>query len=270
MAQKRMFSLEVIDTDLFLEMPPSSQSLYFHLGMRADDDGFVSSPKRIISMVNSSADDLKILVSKGLVIGFETGIVVITDWNINNSLRKDRAKKTRYTQERSMLSLNENGSYIPCQPNDNQITPTCQPGDNQMSAQISIDKISLEEVSTGYLQTNSQEEQIKKVVSCYESNVGNLVNPIILEEFLLFMKDGMEVEVICEAIKEAVLKENRNMKYIKGILINWLNANCLTLNQVKAHQEQFKQLNLQKRNGGDVSNGDNEESSINRDPLGFD
>lgn len=270
MAQKRMFNLEVIDTDLFLEMPPSSQSLYFHLGMRADDDGFVSSPKRIISMVNSSADDLKILEAKGLVIGFETGIIVITDWNINNSLRKDRAKKTRYIQEKNMLSLNENGSYILRQPSDNQMTTIAQPSDNQMTAQISIDKVSIEEVSIDYLQTSSQEEQVKQVVSCYESNVGNLVNPIILEEFLSFMKDGMEAEVICQAIKEAVLKENRNMKYIKGILINWLNANCLTLNQVKAHQEHFKQLNLQKKNEGEVLDGDNKEASTNRDPLGFD
>ncbi len=80
MAKKRMFSLDIVDTDSFLDMPPSTQSLYFHLGMRADDDGFVSSPRKITSLVNSSNDDLKLLAAKGFIIGFNNGVIVIRDW----------------------------------------------------------------------------------------------------------------------------------------------------------------------------------------------
>ncbi len=84
MANRRMFSLDVVDTDKFLEMPLSTQALYFHFGMRADDDGFVSSPKRIIKSLCCNEDDLKLLIAKGYLIPFESGVVVISDWNINN------------------------------------------------------------------------------------------------------------------------------------------------------------------------------------------
>ena len=89
MRNKRMFSLDVVDTDSFLDMPVTSQALYFHLGMRADDDGFVSSPKKIAKSSGCNADDLKVLISKGFLIPFSSGVVVITDWKVNNYLRMD-------------------------------------------------------------------------------------------------------------------------------------------------------------------------------------
>jgi len=105
-----MFSLDVVDTDKFLDMPVSAQALYFHLGMRADDDGFVSSPRKITSLVGSNADDLKILVSKQFIIPFESGIIVIADWRVNNYLRSDRYKGTRYIGELEQLSCRD-GNY---------------------------------------------------------------------------------------------------------------------------------------------------------------
>ena len=96
MAKRRMFSLDVVDTDAFLDLPASSQSLYFHLGIRADDDGFVSSPRRITAMVSASADDLKLLAAKGFVIPFQSGVCVIRDWRINNYIQKDRYSPTIY------------------------------------------------------------------------------------------------------------------------------------------------------------------------------
>lgn len=112
MAQRRMFSLEVVDTDAFLDLPASSQSLYFHLGMRADDDGFVSSPKRITAMVNCSGDDLKLLIAKRFVIPFESGVCVIKDWKINNYIQKDRYHQTRYLAEKQHLTVEDSGSYL--------------------------------------------------------------------------------------------------------------------------------------------------------------
>lgn len=111
MAEKRMFSKKIIDTDWFMDMPASSQNLYFHLSMRADDDGFIASPKRIIKLIGASEDDYKILISKKFVIPFESGICVITDWRINNYLRNDRYTETIYQEEKQKLILNENGKY---------------------------------------------------------------------------------------------------------------------------------------------------------------
>lgn len=111
MAVRRMFSLEVVDTDAFLDLPASSQNLYFHLGMRADDDGFVSSPKKITTLVNCSADDLKLLVAKGFIIPFDSGVCVIRDWRTNNYLRPDRYHETRHLAEKRQLSLTETGAY---------------------------------------------------------------------------------------------------------------------------------------------------------------
>lgn len=81
MAERRMFSKSVIDSDMFLDMPISAQALYFHLGMHGDDDGFVSSPKRIARAVGCNDDDLQILASKNFIIPFESGVIVIRDWN---------------------------------------------------------------------------------------------------------------------------------------------------------------------------------------------
>ena len=92
MATRRMFSLDVVGTDRFLDMPLTTQALYFHLGMHADDDGFVSSPKTISRTVGCSSDDIKILISKKYIIPLENGIIVISDWRVNNWIRADRKR----------------------------------------------------------------------------------------------------------------------------------------------------------------------------------
>lgn len=111
MAQKRMFSLKIVDTDAFLDMPQSTQNLYFHLGMRADDEGFIGNVKRIMKMIGSSEDDKKVLLAKRFILEFESGVVVIKHWKMNNYLQNDRIKETTYLQEKSLLFEKENGSY---------------------------------------------------------------------------------------------------------------------------------------------------------------
>lgn len=111
MARRRLFSLDIVDTDAFLDLPCSSQALYFHLGMRADDDGFVSSPKRITSTVNAASDDLKLLITKGFIIPFDTGVCVIRDWRVHNTIQKDRYKPTLYQLEKAMLQTTASNSY---------------------------------------------------------------------------------------------------------------------------------------------------------------
>ena len=111
MARRRMFSLDVVNTDKFLDLPSSSQALYFHLGMRADDEGFVSSPKRITSTVNCSADDLKLLIAKGFIIPFDSGVCVLTDWRKNNYIQSDRCTPTAFISERAQLYVTPDKSY---------------------------------------------------------------------------------------------------------------------------------------------------------------
>lgn len=148
-AEKRMFSKKIVDSDAFLDMPLSTQALYFHLSMRADDEGFINNPKKISRMIGCSEDDLKILIAKKFIIPFESGVVVIKHWLIHNTIRKDRAKETLYQEEKKQIDLKENGSYTinllkenDHLQNDNQVTTKCQP--NVGIDQISIDKISID------------------------------------------------------------------------------------------------------------------------------
>lgn len=111
MAQKRMFSNLVIGSDDFLEMPDSSQNLYFHLSMNADDDGFVDNWKSIMRMIGKKEDDLKILIAKSFIIPFQSGVIVIKHWRLNNYIQKDRYKETIHQAEKSLLTLDSNNVY---------------------------------------------------------------------------------------------------------------------------------------------------------------
>lgn len=111
MANKRMFSLSVVDTDQFLEMPLSSRLLYYELGMRADDDGFVANWKKILAFTGLKEDDLKVLVAKKYIIPFDSGVIVIRHWRMNNYLRNDRYKETQYKEELNKLTTDDNLVY---------------------------------------------------------------------------------------------------------------------------------------------------------------
>lgn len=111
MAQRRMFSRKITESDQFLDMPMSAQVLYFHINMQADDDGFVGNAKTIKRMIGASDDDLKLLIAKQFLIPFETGIVVIRDWKIHNYIQKDRYSETFYQHEKAQLETLGNKQY---------------------------------------------------------------------------------------------------------------------------------------------------------------
>ena len=111
MAERRMFSKTIVDSDAFLDMPLSTQALYFHLSMRADDDGFLNNAKKIQKIIGASDDDLKLLIIKRFVIAFDDGIIVVKHWRMNNYLRKDRYTPTVYQEEFKMLGIKDNGAY---------------------------------------------------------------------------------------------------------------------------------------------------------------
>ena len=111
MAERRMFSKTIIDSDKFIDMPATARLLYYDLAMRADDDGFVGSPMKIVRMTDASEDDLDILEEEEFIIYFESGVVVITHWRIHNYIRKDTYKPTFYIEEMSILSVDDQGVY---------------------------------------------------------------------------------------------------------------------------------------------------------------
>ena len=134
MAERRMFAKTIIDSDAFLDMPLSTQALYFHLSMRADDDGFINNAKKIQRMLGCSDDDMKILLAKNFIIPFETGVCVIKHWKIHNLIQKDRYKPTVYSELKNQLSLKNNNVYT--------LDTLCIQDVSSLEPQVSIGKVS--------------------------------------------------------------------------------------------------------------------------------
>ncbi len=111
MAERRMFTKRITESDAFLDMPSSTQMLYFHFSMNADDDGFVNNPKKIQKMCGASDDDFKLLIVKSFIILFDSGIIVIKHWKMHNYIQADRYRPTDYAEEKSMLGIKSNKAY---------------------------------------------------------------------------------------------------------------------------------------------------------------
>lgn len=145
MANKRMFSLDVVDADRFLDMPTSTRLLYYDLGMRADDDGFVQSVQKILRFTGATKDDVNVLISRGFVIPFESGVLVIRHWRLNNEIKKDRYRSTVCLTEKAQLRFDESKIYERQQSGSNLEAAWNQSGSN-LEAQISLGKKSIGEV----------------------------------------------------------------------------------------------------------------------------
>lgn len=142
MAERRMFAKTIIDSDAFLDMPLSTQSLYFHLSMRADDDGFVNSPMKIMRMVSANKNDMDLLIAKRFILVFESGVIVIKHWKIHNLIQSDRYKPTMYIDEKSRLEMKPNKAYKLL--SDSMETPCIQdvstPESQSRLGKVSLDK----------------------------------------------------------------------------------------------------------------------------------
>ena len=147
-----MFARTIIDSDAFLDMPLSTQSLYFHLSMRADDDGFINNPKKIQRMIGASDDDLKLLIAKNFIIPFENGIVVIKHWKIHNYIRIDRYKETVYQEQKELLIEKDNKAYSLLSangiPDDNQTVYLCETQDRLGKDRLGKDSLNKRESET--------------------------------------------------------------------------------------------------------------------------
>ena len=180
MAEKRMFTQKIIDSDPFLDMPLSTQALYFHLNMRADDDGFINNPKRIQRTIGASDDDLKLLIAKRFLICFESGVIVIKHWRMHNTLRKDRYNPTQYQEEYARLEVKDNNAYTERM----ELPPatTWQPNGNHLATQYSIDKYSIDKSSIDIEPDGSEPPTKKKKVAKHK--YGEYNNVLLTDEEL--------------------------------------------------------------------------------------
>jgi len=137
MAERRMFAKTVVDSDAFLDMPMSARLLYYDLGMRGDDDGFINAPKKIMRFTGATDDDMKLLIAKKFVIPFESGVVVIKHWKIHNYIQNDRYTETKYKKEKSLLALDENKSYTLV---GNALDTECIQDVSRMETQVRLGK----------------------------------------------------------------------------------------------------------------------------------
>lgn len=171
-----MFSPDIVCSEEFLEMPPSSRELYFQLGMRADDDGFIQ-PKSVIRGVGAKEDDLKVLIAKRFVLPFDSGVVVIKHWLIHNMIRLDRYKPTRFQEEKNSLYLKENKAYTDNREHGTMLLATSwQPNGNHPAPQVRLGKVN-----------NSGEAELRVVVTEEEDKPARVKkDTAYLEIFLLW------------------------------------------------------------------------------------
>ena len=182
MAERRMFAKTIIDSDAFLDMPITARLLYYDLAMRADDDGFVNSPKKIMRIVGASQDDLRILAIRKFIIPFESGIVVIKHWRIHNYIRKDTYNETKYKEERALLELDENGAYR--QMNAEAST------DRQLAVDDSLTQVSIGKVSTGKVSTGKVREFIPPTLEEVQAYCKERSSPVDPKKFYEYFTAG--------------------------------------------------------------------------------
>lgn len=187
MAERRMFAKTIIDSDCFLDLPLSAQALYFHLSMRADDDGFVNNPKKIQRMIGASDDDCRLLIIKRFILTFDSGVIVIKHWKIHNFIRNDRYKETVYLSEKSTLSVDKNNEYTEVGTSDNTLgiptvskrltlgIPTVSKRDTQVRLDKDskeLDKVNKEKETVKEKEIAFDEVSCHKIETCYEVDEG--------------------------------------------------------------------------------------------------
>lgn len=223
MAERRMFAKTIIDSDAFLDMPITARLLYYDLGMRADDDGFVNSPKKIMRAVGASTDDINILIAKKFVIPFENGVVVIKHWRVNNYIRSDRYNETKYIDQKEALSVDERGIYHVENPS---MLPSGIPAVYQRYPQVRLDKDRLGKDSIERAQNeadeNPLEKRFEKFWEAYENKKGKK------NAKKAFTKINPDEELFQE-IMDGVERYHKSRNWLEGYRkepATWLNGEC--------------------------------------------
>ena len=229
-----MFAKSIVLSDAFLDMPMSARCLYFTFGMLADDDGFVGNPKSIMRQCGATDDDMKILIAKRYVLVFESGVIVIKHWRVNNYLRSDRHIDTTYKEEMALLTVKENGSYT--EKNKSLGVPPAYHIDTKNSIdKNSIDKNSIELIAPP---SNDSDAEVFDKLPC----LSNQTYIIHTKEVETYKKRFPAVDVeqeIRNAISwvEANPKNKKTLSGAKRFLTNWL---IKAQNRSRAYSERSK------------------------------
>lgn len=223
MAERRMFTKTIIDSDAFLDMSLSAQALYFHLSMRADDDGFINNPKKIQRVIGGSEDDLKLLLTKRFILVFNSGVIVIKHWKMHNYIRKDRYNPTVYQDEKNQLKEKENGSYTDVitggQPDDNHLSTSGQPDDNRLDTQVRLGKDRLGKDSKDDKQSSPEQTKKEPVKHKY----GEYKNVLLSDEQLEKLKSEFpnDWEERIERVSEYCASSGKTYKNYLATIRNW-------------------------------------------------
>lgn len=230
MAEKRMFTQKIIDSDAFLDMPLSTQALYFHLNMRADDDGFINNPKRIQRTVGASEDDLKLLIAKRFVICFENGVIVIKHWRMHNTLRKDRYNPTQYQEQYALLDVKDNNAYT-----EKAVATTWQPDGNQLATQYSIDKYSIDKksiVEDSAPESDDSEPSPKSSKKPVKHKYGEYKNVLLTDDELDKLKsEYSDWNERIERLSSYVASTGKSYKSHYATIRNWARKDGVTNGQ---------------------------------------
>ena len=231
MAEKRMFSKTIIDSDVFLDMSLSTQALYFHLSMRADDDGFINNPRKIQRMVGANDDDLKVLIAKKFILPFESGIVVIKHWKIHNYIQKDRYKETAYIEEKSMLVTKENKAY-------SFVDTECIQSVSSMDTQSSIDKNRLEEISNTTVEQETRPDDAIISIRLQDNTMFD-ISRVGYEEYV---KSYVDVNVMQQLRDmkmwcEANASKRKTRKGAPRFIVGWLNKEQQRISDLKISKQ---------------------------------
>jgi len=209
MANKRMLKVAVVDTDKFLDMPLGAQALYFHLSLRADDDGFIGNPKKIQNSIKASDDDVKILIAKDFIRVFRTGVFVVSHWNIHNTIKNDRYKKTIYQEEYNMLDLDDNNCYILS--SEKKYNKKCLSSkmDTKRFPNIDID-LDLDKEKNYYKKSDSLETNLETEEN--QKKCSSSVDDEILEEWILNKsKNKTNPSAYAASIKKRYFKKEKSV-----------------------------------------------------------
>lgn len=237
MAQKRMFDKDVISLDNFLDLPMDAKALYFLLGMEADDEGFVS-PKRVVRLYGGTEDSIKILIMKGFLIPFNTGVVVITDWRRNNWLDKRRVKPTIYTDEKSSITFNELTEKYECLADAKQMLREYRREENSIE-ENSIVESSLTKLGTPKVNQKFKKPTIEEIEAyCKERN--NDVNPNKFYDFYE-SKNWMVGKNKMKDWKASVRTWEKNTNN-NSYLPNWFNEEQVVKPLSKQEQKEMDEL----------------------------
>ena len=242
MAEKRMFTQKIIDSDAFLDMPLSTQALYFHLNMRADDDGFINNPKRIQRTIGASEDDLKLLIAKRFLICFENGVIVIKHWRMHNTLRKDRYNPTVYQEQYALLEVKDNNAYT--EKPVNQLATTWQPDGNHLEPQYSIDKNSIDKrsiVEDSIPESDDSEPSPKPSKKPVKHKYGEYNNVLLTDEELDKLKaEYPDWEERIERLSSYVASTGKTYKSHYATIRNWARKDQATQPVRQTYHKQTK------------------------------